>query len=130
MPSIDAPTHYERSGGIASSTTDAFFKWLDDLDFIETTGTVDSPLGFVGLINLDRETITRYVVQNATNPIWMSDRANFDAGWYIVRYDDNGLVWGLMYGEDCVFNEERARADFAEAERVHAAWSEADDNPS
>jgi hypothetical protein len=125
MPSIDAPFHYERADHIASSRADDFLKWLDDDEFEDTTGTVESPLGWVGLINIKRQTIRTWV--SSQGDPWMSERRNFAPGWYVVRIDDNGLVWGLCYGEDCVYNEERARADFAEAEQVAAAWSYADD---
>jgi len=48
-----------------------------------------------------------------------------EPGWYVTRQDDNGLIWAMSYGPlDSTFNEENARADFAEAESVFDSWSE------
>jgi hypothetical protein len=129
MPSIENPTFYERAEYVAAGNADDFFKWLDTDEFVETTGEAESPLGWVGLLRCDRDLIATYV--STFGDPWMSERRNFSPGWYIVRIDDAGFVWGMAYGGNCDLHgdlcadtaaEEAARADFAEAEEVASAW--------
>lgn len=120
MPSIDAPTHYERANHIMLDRFDRFFKYaVDGEDFV---GSVDSPLGAVTLLNLTADDV-RSIATDAAIPFgeYPSD------GWFICRQNDDGLIWAMHYGFDVTFNEERARADYAEAEAVSSAWDEAED---
>lgn len=121
MPSTEAPTWYERAVTEASGRADDFLKWIDEIYYEDTTGEVDSPLGWVGLINIDRDLVAEYVT--TTGDPWMSQARAFDLGWYIVRIDSNGLVWGMHYGADQTWPEQQARADFAEAEATYAEWN-------
>jgi hypothetical protein len=122
MPSIEAPTHYERSVGIAPNKFDHFFRW-SVTEPIEDTGHVESSLGWVGLVKVDEELIASYL----ENDPWVSETPPH--GWYIVRQDNNGLVWGIEYGPDATLNEEKARADFKEAVEVYAEWLDEDELP-
>lgn len=133
MPSIDAPTYYDRADGIAPGRADDFFKSLTPDDGIDDCGSTESPVGHVMLVKVTRDMIAEYVTREG-DP-WLSERRNFAPGWYIVRSDDNGLVWGISYGGWCdehqdfcadTFSEQNARADYAEAEAIYAAWSESD----
>jgi hypothetical protein len=120
MPSMEAPTYYERSGEIAHSKHDPFWKHLTSNECVDTTGENEAPLGWVGLVKVDSDLIytLAYLIDTYEAEVFP------EPGWYIVREDDNGLIWGMSYGEDCVFNEERARADFAEAEATYTQWME------
>lgn len=120
MPSIQNPAYYERASFIAPGRADDFLRWLDNDEYISFTGEVDSPFGWVGLIKITPEMIRTWV-SSAGDP-WMSERRNFDAGWYIVRINSDGIIWGLGYGEDYTMPEESARADFAETESAYAEW--------
>lgn len=129
MPTLNNPGHYERAEYESAGNADAFLKWLDEADALDVTGSTESPIGHVMLIQIDRGMIRDWV-SSAGDP-WMSERRNFEPGWYIIRTDDNGLVWGIGYGGYCsehddfcgdTLNEEKARADFEEAEAVYAAW--------
>jgi hypothetical protein len=122
MPNLEAPGFYERAKFTAAGRADDFLKSIEP-DFYEAeTSSVECPIGHVALVKIDRDMIAQYVSREG-DP-WMSEARNFEPGWYIVRSDDNGLVWGLGYGPlDSVFNEESARADFAEAEEAYAIWS-------
>ena len=118
MPSTEAPTHYERTSGTEPESKDHFFKWLNPDDMVQDTGNVEAPVGWVGLVLVDEDMRSTFLIQNT----WANVDNVPDAGWYIVRQDDNGLVWGLSYGEDATFNEERARADFMEAFQTYEKW--------
>ena len=132
MPSSDNPGWYERAEFICSDRTDAFFKWLDLDEYKANTGSVEAPVGWVGLVCVTSDMIRTWV--SSQGDPWMSERRNFDSGWYIVRQDDRGFLWAMSYGGGCDIpghegelcadtrNEEAARADFAEAEAVYAAW--------
>lgn len=134
MPSISAPTWYERADYVMSSRTDEFFKRLDLDEAVEYTGSTEEPVGFVMLVQVTRQMIREYV-STAGDP-WMSERRNFDAGWYITRQDDNGLIWAMSYGGACdehdgdfcadTHAEEQARADYNEANQVSLAWHDAE----
>ena len=126
MPSLDAPGHYDRAKFTAAGNADDFFKTLPIDYFIDDCGHQEEfPLGWVGLVKVDRDMIAEYV-SNVGDP-WISMTRNFEPGWYIVRLDSNGLVWGIGYGEDSTFNEEAARSDFNEALRIWVEWSDAHD---
>jgi len=122
MPSTDAPTHYERSKYILPSRADDFLKFIEEDWYEAVTGSVESPVGWVGLVHVDRDLIARWVAF-AGDP-WMSEARNFSPGWYIVRIDDNGLVFGIDYGGEETLAEENARADFDEADRTYMEWLE------
>lgn len=129
MPSISAPTFYERADGVMSSRTDEFFKRLDLDEAVEYTGSTEEPVGFVMLVQVTRQMIREYV-STAGDP-WMSETRNFAPGWYITRQDSNGLIWAVSYGgwcdqHDAFCAEERARADYAEANAVSIAWHDAE----
>lgn len=123
MPSILAPDFYERASYETSTRADNFLMSLDNTHVLAETGDVISPLGHLSLMNITRDMIAEYV--SAAGDPWMSERRNFEPGWYIVRVRvRNGVltISGIGYGEDCVFNEEGARADFAEAVAAHEDW--------
>jgi hypothetical protein len=119
MPSIDAPSYYEHAKTQAAGRADAFLKWLDENEYLAVTGEVDCPLGWVGLIEITGPEIATWV--SSQGDPWMSEKRNFETGWYIVKIDNNGLVWGLYYGQGTLA-EEGARADFAEAEATYELW--------
>ena len=126
MPSLDAPGYYDRAKFTAAGNADDFLKSLSIDDSIDDLGDVNEfPLGHLMLVNVTRDMIAEYVTREG-DP-WMSERRNFEPGWYIVKTDSNGLIWGIGYGEDCTFNEEAARADWNEALRVWIEWSDAHD---
>lgn len=121
MPSTEAPTYYERCSGVCPSITDPFFQAISLGEAIEDTGDVESPVGFVALVKVDEDLIQWY--RESVN-VWATEDDELpDEGWYVVRKDDNGLVWAMDYGEDCTFNEEKARADFAEAVNTYERWT-------
>lgn len=122
MPCNLAPDFYERASYETSARADNFLMSLDDTQVLAETGDVTSPLGHLSLVNITRDMIAEYV--SAAGDPWMSERRNFEPGWYIVRVRvrDGVLISGIGYGEDCVFNEERARSDFAEAVIAHTNW--------
>lgn len=129
MPSMDAPAYYDRAKWTAAGRADDFLKWISPDYYEADTGSVEEPIGWVGLIKIDRTLIAEYV--STFGDPWMSEALNFEPGWYIVRQDDNGLVWGLGYGGWCnqhdaicydTHAESSARADFEEAEQVSAHW--------
>lgn len=123
MPSTEAPTFYERSRDALPSTFDPFLRHLQADWFTEETGDVESPLGFVALFCVDLELIQGMYADISSGVL--DEMSIPSAGWYILRQDSNGIVWGLDYGGSGTFSEEAARADFAEAEATYAAWSEA-----
>lgn len=122
MPCNLAPDFYERASYETPARADNFLMSLDNTQVLAETGNVTSPLGHITLVNITRDMIAEYV--SAAGDPWMSERRNFEPGWYIirVRVRDGLMLGGLGYGEDCVFNEEGARADFAEAVTVHEDW--------
>jgi len=129
MPSKTHPALYERAAFIAPGRADDFLKWLDENDAVEVTGACLAPTGHVMLMLIDRDIISTWV--SSQGDPWMSEGRNFTPGWYIVRTDDTGFVWGIGYGGWCEMHddnctdthaEELARADFAEAEAVYGAW--------
>lgn len=99
---------------MAAGYADGFFKWLDPDDYSETIGSVDEPLGWCGLVHVDRDLIASYVSE-AGDP-WLSQRRNFAPGWYIVRIDSDGFVWGYRYAD-----QHTAESDFAALCATHRA---------
>lgn len=132
MPTINNPTHYERCSGIAPGREDWLFNLITPDDSISDTGRTEAPTGHVSLVELDPWLINRLRDDYAEGITAQSlrDLTTYgmpDPGWYIIRRDDNGLIWGIWYGRlDSTFNEERARADYAEAEATYAAWDDCD----
>ena len=121
MPTLDNPGFYERAKFTAAGRADDFLKSLTPDDAIDDCGSVGCPIGFVMLVEIDRDLIREYVSREG-DP-WLSMSSNFEPGWYIVKTDDNGLVWGIGYGPlDSTFNEEAARADFEEACNAYSEW--------
>lgn len=123
MPCNLAPDFYERASYETPAHANVFLMSLDDTQVLAETGDVASPLGHISLVNITRNMIAEYV--SATGDPWMSERRNFEPGWYIVRVreeEDGVKVTGIGYGGDCVFNEESARSDFVEAIIAHTNW--------
>jgi hypothetical protein len=132
MPSIEAPTYYDRTKGILPGRYDSFFKWVNAyMDCADhETGEVDSPLGFVALVEVDETMQNDFMhEENLPDDLCHECRNNHgvpDTGWYVTRLDSNGIIFAMEYGEGTLA-EESARADFAEAEKVAEAWSRACD---
>lgn len=124
MPSLDAPGYYDRAKFTAAGRADDFLKSLDLDQYIDDFGDQNEcPLGWVGLIEITSDMVAEYVSREG-DP-WLSERRNFEPGWYNVRMDSNGLVWGIGYGpSDSTFNEEAAREDFNEGLRAYIVWSD------
>jgi hypothetical protein len=131
MPSIEAPTYYDRTKGILPGRYDTFFKWVS-LDEAESeTGEVDSPLGYVTLVHVDETMQLDYMHEaDMSADLCNNCRNNHgvpDTGWYVTRLDSNGIIFAMEYGGEDTLSEEGARADFAEAEKVSEAWDRACD---
>lgn len=133
MPSILAPTYYGRAKGLMPERFDGFFKWfISQFGTTDECGTVESPLGWVGLVEVtDKDIVDWYESEGKSLEEMRQhmglDEYPVDAGFYVLRQDDNGLIWAMTYGGSGTLAEESARADFAEAERVSVAWDRADD---
>jgi hypothetical protein len=129
MPSIINPTYYEHAKGDAAdnATRTDFFRHLCDGDWVirDDTGSTESPLGWVALVEVTDEDVSRWVNGEIDGDLHL-EIDNVEAGWYVVRRDDNGLVWAMTYGTGTLA-EEGARADYAEAEAVSLAWDRAED---
>lgn len=135
MPSIQNPAHYERCAGVAESEQDPFFRQIGADDAEDDTGSTESPFGWVVLVRLDDELIGRIVNEHLVPMGYAEAYRVPKPGWYIIRCDDNGLVWGIEYGPlDDTLAEEKARADFAEAEAAYVDWlsivAEPEDEPA
>lgn len=131
MPSIQNPAFYDRADSIAPGRSDDFIKWIDQVQYLDTTGDVESPVGWVGLIKIHPDLIAEYAA--SMGDPWITERRNFEPGWYIVRQDEFGMVFAMVYGGLCwnhddfctdTMSEQNARADFGEAESVYATWIE------
>lgn len=120
MPSLEAPAYYGRASSIAPEKYDHFFKWLPNDFYESTTSIVDCPIGWVGLVKLD-ESAKRLHARELKDASY-GDYP--DSGWYNIRINGDGLVFGIYYGPDATLNEEKARADFAEAEAAYLKWDE------
>ena len=120
MPSIDEPTHYERAKFESAGRADDFLRSIDTFLAEGSTGGVETSLGHVTLVLVTSAMIAEYASKDG-DP-WVTETRNFEPGWYIVRQDSDGSIFGIGYGADCVFNEEGARADFAEAVIAHGDW--------
>lgn len=122
MPNLDAPGYYDRAKFETGSRADDFLRTITPDEAEDDTSSVECPIGHVMLVKIDRDMIRDYVSE-AGDP-WMSESRNFEPGWYIIRTDDRGFVFGIGYGPlDSTHNEELARADFAEAAEAYAIWS-------
>lgn len=132
MPSPEAPTHYEHSKGIMPGRFDPFFKQYS-IDYAEAEcGNVESPVGFVMLLEVTNGDIVDWYESQgmslddmATHLLGL-DEYPLDQGWYITRTDDNGLIWAMTYGTGTLA-EESARADYSSAERTYLDWCGGDD---
>lgn len=112
MPTPNEPTLYERAAYQTAGRVDSFLRWFAGTDrYTEETGHVDSLLGWVALCNITRDDIREWVTEEG-DP-WMSEGRNFSPGWYIIRINSDGLIWGMSY-----FTEAGARADYEAAENT------------
>jgi hypothetical protein len=122
---------FEHADGIEAARTDVFFKWLSPDYWTADTGNVEAPTGHVALIQLTPDLIRQYVTEEG-DP-WMSERRNFSPGWYLLKTDNNGLVWAHSYGGWCgmheafcadTFEEMKVRHDFEVIEKAYAEWAQ------
>src|SRR5207253_7646921 len=90
---------FEHCNGLAVARADAFFKWLDPDQWVSDTGNVEAPTGHVALVQVDRQLIREYV-SSAGDP-WMSEDRNFAPGWYLVKTNEQGILWAYEYGGWC-----------------------------
>ena len=91
----------------------------DQLGFasIDWTGHVESPMGHATLLHITRDDIADYASREG-DP-WVTERRNFAPGWYVVRTDSNGFVFGHAYADEAT-----ARADFKLFEHTYARWAD------
>jgi hypothetical protein len=120
---------FEHAESISSARADRFLKWIDPDYYIADTGHVESPMGHVALVQITPDMIANYVTSEG-DP-WMSQRINFAPGWFLIKTNSDGLVWGMEYGGFCdmhqafcadSFEEMKVRHDFAVVERQYAEW--------
>ena len=123
MPSTYAPTYYEHSKGIMPEKHDPFFKFIGIDETLADTGSVEAPVGWVALVYLTEDLIRGMEYEYAPTGYNLTKEEYPEPGWYIIRQDDNGLIWAMIYGEGTLA-EEGARADFASAESTYADWCE------
>lgn len=128
MPTLEAPRYYEHSKGILPGRYDWFFRYLPESAVVGNggeTGEVESPLGFVTIIEVDEEIQQEFMQTHSITPdLCHTCRNNAgvpDTGWYVLCTDSNGIIFAMEYGEGTLA-EEGARADFAEAESVYSEW--------
>lgn len=126
MPTVEHPSYYSRSKGDEARTYEQtqFFRNLTPDNAVSETGSTEQPLGHVMLVSITFADIVEYLPSDST----LADLSmlGVEPGWYIVKADDNGLIWAMTYGQG-TFGEEQARADYAEAEAVALAWDLAED---
>lgn len=122
MPTLENPTFYDRAAYIAASRADDFLRDVSPDYFDAQDGDVDSPFGHVSLVEITRDDIASYVSREG-DP-WMSERRNFEPGWYLIRLNSDGLIWGMFYS-----TEQDARDDFAELEEAYGEWLDIVDGP-
>lgn len=109
------------NGELMSSRADDFFRYHDqELTMVEETGDVESHIGHATLRKVERDVIAAYVSEFG-DP-WASMQSNLGLGWYVDVRGEDGTVWAFYYGTDFTLNEEAARKDFAEAQRVYSDW--------
>ncbi len=105
------------NGTLMPSHADGFFRYHDsERTTVEADGDVESPVGHFSLLKVERDDIARYV--SAWGDPWVSEHRNFQPGWYILAVGSSGTIWAFHYESD----EELARKDFAEAQRVYSEW--------
>lgn len=114
------------NGELMPSRADAFFRYHDgEATQVEEDGNVEGPVGHFTLRRVTRDDIAKYVSEHG-DP-WASMTRNIAPGWYVDARGEDGAVWAFYYGEDATLNEETARREFAEAQRLNSDWyAEAD----
>lgn len=102
----------------ASARSDDFIRTLlARWDPNRETGTVEWH-GWFGIFHITREEIAAYVSEFG-DP-WMSERRNFEPGWYIVKQNNDGLVWAFAYA-----SEGLAEVDFEKIDKQFTKdWSD------
>jgi len=55
------------------------------------------------------------------NP-WATENRNMPRGWYLIKQNSDGLVWGHYYGDE-EDSEANAFKDFAEVEQAYDTWA-------
>lgn len=115
------------NGELMSGRADGFFRYHDsESTFIEETGDVESIIGHATLRKVERDDIAAYASEHG-DP-WITERRNFEPGWYVDVRGEDGTIWAFHYACDedkvtpCVGAELAARKDFAEAQRVYSNW--------
>lgn len=113
---VDLWNGFERADHMAPGRADEFIKWVLAMSPVAyETGDVESTVGYVQLVNVERDLIASYVSERG-DP-WMSEGRNFAPGWYIFQRVDSGLVYGYAYRSDLT-----AMTDFIDAGREYERW--------
>ena len=63
---------------------------------------------------MSRDDIREYVSEMGKP--WFTERRNFSPGWYIIRTNSDGLVWGISYGGWCDMHDAFCADTFEETE--------------
>lgn len=111
---------YERADHVAAGNADHLLRFVTHqyggLTNFET-GHVDSPIGWVGLFLISRAVIAEYA--STEGDPWVTEARNFPPGFYIIKINSDGLVWGHAYG----YRENDAKADFSDLDREYEVWA-------
>jgi hypothetical protein len=120
---------FEHANSISAARGDSFLKWISPDYYESDTGHVESPMGHVALVKIDPTMIAQYA--NEMGDPWITERRNFQPGWFLIKMDWRGLVYGYEYGGFCdmhqdfcadSFEEMKVRHDMAVIERAYAEW--------
>jgi hypothetical protein len=107
-----------RAEYIASGHADDFVRSVIN-DFDEWTGESEWTEGVIVKADVTSDDIATYVSE-AGDP-WMSESRNFAPGPYLLKQDNNGIVWAIAYE-----TAERRDADYSDFQVAYAEWADTD----
>lgn len=106
----------------ASSRADDFFKEMLGGNLIALESCMDRETGNVewhgwfATMEVTREDVMAYV--SCYGDPWISEHRNLNTGWYIVKQNNDGLVWAFAYASKGL-----ADVDFEKIEALYAEES-------
>lgn len=109
------PLDLVNAQSVASTRSDGFIRWYLTSGYsFEETGTVEWE-GYFALADIDGGEVAEYVSEEG-DP-WMSEHRNFEPGHYIIKQNNDGLVWAYQYASHAM-----AEVDFDKIRAAFADW--------
>lgn len=100
----------------AADRSDSLLRWANGGAFVHTeTGSATEWDFHLSKIYISGDIVAQYASENG-DP-WVTESRNFTPGWYLVKTNSDGLVWGYRYA-----SETYADSDFDHVNQVYSLF--------